>query len=606
MATQAVTDLCKVILRDVYGEVAETIVGSLLEHGRLTAQQIAKHTDLSVSAVKGALVALVQNRFVLYWIDPATPKICHYSVNYKEIVHVLYTGSILEIISSKFGDSNSRAPEIVKNILVYGHVRAADYLEHANGDESIDEDEYDSDKTRNSLSRSMTDLAMKRYITPLFDFDFQPPADIYQQLYKNHYAKQARGQSENARVAAATSAATTERDTLFGSRDAPDAGLILLETKSQHGAVPKRVRRNQVGLMDPKYTVNPEAVFAVNHDRFLLSFRNDELAKLAAKTIGPVTAKVYRQLLQCYENKLFRCSQTVTQTADYFITTMSIMQGLDPTLDLKDTIVMPTYNGGKRKDIDGLDQNGMSKKSRTNTGGFIMDNGEDEEDDEDMDENENDYSGSKKISLVDVTRHLELLANSPYNFVIKAGNRGGGEWFVPFEELRETLKRVSYEQIIENKFGPLALRLFRIIKDKGMVNDELLARTALLRADTIARLTATLHDFGALDLQEVPRSNDRTPVKTFFLWFHSPQRAYGIVLQDMYKALSRMYKRILAERKEHPILLAKLDREDVKENEDLYLSAAEKQEIYELRSLEEKLLVQINRLQGLVRIFDDY
>lgn len=49
MATQAVTDLCKVILRDVYGEVAETIVGSLLEHGRLTAQQIAKHTDLCFS-----------------------------------------------------------------------------------------------------------------------------------------------------------------------------------------------------------------------------------------------------------------------------------------------------------------------------------------------------------------------------------------------------------------------------------------------------------------------------------------------------------------------------------------------------------------------------
>lgn len=611
MATQAVTDLCKIILRDVYGEVAETIVGSLLEYGRLTAQQIAKHTDLSVSAVKGALVALVQNRFVLFWIDPATPKICHYSANYKEIIHVLSSGSILDIISSKFSDNNSRAPEIVKNILVYGHVRAVDYLEHANSeDNTADQDEYETDKNRNSLSRSMTDLVIKRYLTPLYDFDFQPPSDIYQQIYKNNYAKQARGQSENARAAAATSAAILERDTLFGSRDAPDAGLIPIETKGNQASAAKRVRRNQVGLVEPKYTVNPEAVFAVNHDRFLLSFRNDELAKLATKTIGPVTGKVYRQLLRCYENKLFRCSQTVSQTADYFITTMSIMQGLDPSLDLKNTIVMPSYNGGKRKDMDDQDQNGISKKLRTNTGGFIMDNGEDDEDDDmdsKSDDMENSYSESgSKITLVNVSRHLDLLASSPYNFVIKAGNRGGGEWFVPFEELRETMKRVSYEQIIENKFGPLALRLFRIIKDKGMVNDELLARTALLRADTIAQLAATLHDFGALDLQEVPRSNDRTPVKTFFLWFHNPKRSYGIILQDMYKALSRMYKRILAERKEHPILLAKLDREDVKENEDMYLSAAEKQEIYELRSLEEKLLVQIDRLQGLTRIFDDY
>lgn len=617
MATQAVSDLCKVILKDVYGDVAELVVGALLDNGRLTVSQIAKHSGLTQSTVRSALVALVQNRFVLFWIDPATPKVCHYSTNFKEILNVLSTGSVLNIVSSRFSDQSTRVPEIVKNILVYGHIRVADYLE--SGSAALDElngdsNGYAAEKSKASISKMMTELVSRKFLIPLFDFDFHPPDDIYQQLLKKHLSQTSRNMSENARNIAATAVATKERDELFGTRDAANAGLIPAESakSSMSAHVQKRVRRAHASLEESKFTVNPETVLSVNHDKFMLIFRNDELAKLAAKTIGPVTAAVYRQLLQCYEAKLHRCSQNVTQTADFFITTMAVMQGLDPSLDLKGSVVMPTYSNGKRKAADSdeeAERNG-SKKLKTDAGPFIMDEGSGDDDDEENYGDDGDQygngNGNKKITLTDVTRHLELLANSPLKLLVKSGNRGGGEWFVPFSDLRETLKRVTYEQIIENKYGNLALRLLRIIKDKGKVNDELLARTALLRADTIAQLASTLHDFGALDLQEVPRSNDRTPVKTFFLWFHNPKRAYNIVLQDMYKALSRMYKRILAERKEHPILLAKLEREDVKENEDAYLTTTEKLEISELRAVEEKLLVQINRLQALTRIFADY
>lgn len=614
MATQAVTDLCKVILRDVYGEVAELIVGVLLDAGRLTASQIATNTDLSIVTVQRALVALVQNRFVYFWIDPATPKLCYYTANYREIVNVLSTGSVLNLVSSRFPDQNARAPEIVKNILVYGHIRVGDYLESGSsaGEDGtlVQTNGYAVDEAKVNIAKIMTDLVSRQFLTPLFDFDFHPPDDIYQQLVKKHLAKASRNQSENARLLAATNAATKERDDLFGARDAPNVGLVAAESvKSTMSAqLAKRVRRNQASLGEPKFTVDPKTVLSVNHDKFLLIFRNEELAKLAAKTIGPVTAAVYRRLLQCYETKLFRCSQPVTQTADFFITTMAVMQELDPALDLKGSIVNPSFGAGKRKAMeeDESSHTNGTKKLKTDSGPFIMidEDGSEPEDEDLMYDNETE--NTKKLGLADVVRHLDLLASSPLNLLVKAGNRGGGEWYVPFGELRETLKRVTYEQIVENKFGPLALRLLRIIKDKGMVNDELLARTALLRADTIAQLASTLHDFGALDLQEVPRSNDRTPVKTYFLWFHNPKRAYTIVLQDMYKALARMYSRILAERKEHPILLAKLDREDVKGNEELYLTATEKKEIWELRSMEEKLLVQMNRLQALTRIFADY
>ena len=70
--------------------------------------------------------------------------------------------------------------------------------------------------------------------------------------------------------------------------------------------------------------------------------------------------------------------------------------------------------------------------------------------------------------------------------------------------------------------------------------------------------------------------------------------------------MSRLYTRLLAERSDRHILLAKLEREDVKDNEALYLSEQEKRELRQLRKIEEKILVQILRLDGLVRMFRDY
>ena len=671
MVSQEESDLCSEILKDIYGDLAEKVVGSLLNYGRLTSAQISKHTSIPVPVVRRALVPLIQNRYVLYWIHPDSPKICYYYVAAANIIHILAIPQILTTVAARLPDKTSQAPEIVKNIFAYGHIRVSDYIEGAasqmapqvgpefNGDltkssYSTGDHGYQADKARSEISKIITDLLAKKFLIPLFDFDFHPKEDLLMEIYKTELKKLPRTGSETARKTTATDAMENEYKKLLEQRDAPNSGLITQEAlreqlANKNGTVngdgkgsignimqpARRVRRN-VALSQPKLVVDPNTVLTVNHDRFLVIFRNDELAGVAARTVGRVSAYVYRQLLRCYETKILRCSQKVPSEAGFYVTTMTVINSMDPEIDIHSSIVTATpqmgadgTNGlGYKRPVDFdaeaadddpyLSVHGAAKKQKTGleSSPFITDDKLDENDNINdflIDPQTNGNSGynvsngtGRRVNAVDVNRHLDLIAASPLKLLVKQGNRGGGEWYIPFHDLRDIMRRLRYDEIIEHKLGNEALRILRIIREKGMANTELLARSALLRGDTIHKRCLQLHSFGALEMQEVPRSADRAPSKTIFMWFHRPQRAYPLADEFLAKTLTRLLKRIRAERKEHPALLAKLQREDVKQNEELYLTQQEKIEIAQLRSKEEKLLVQINRVQSLLRVFSEY
>lgn len=703
MASQQTAELCKAIIKDIYGDLAAQVVGCLLNIGRLTSSQISERTSIPFPVIKRTLVSLIQNRFVLYWIHPDSPKTCHYYANPKEILHLLSIPNVLETIASRFPGPESKALEIIKNIFAFGHIKVSDYIDGAssqilpNDPENINNADYEFrlKKLRNEVSKVMTELVSNRLLSPLFSFDFHSKDEIYSEIYKNQFRQLPRTQSETVRKNTATDAADREFNELIGQRDASNAGLVsedalrekLAAANGKNAASTgaslaiqstRRVRRN-VALSEPKFVVNPDTVLSVNYDKFLVIFRNDELASIASRTVGNVSALVYRHLLRCYESKLFRCSQKTNPTSSsstgtndppttISITTMAVINSMDSTIDLKSSIVLNpissnTHNGGtleKKRSADylsyddnsdlyenqGANENDLNLDERATkrvktTGPFSLTD-ENLDDDESQlfrstkdssNENEiyNNFTNSmtnghggvigtnghgngngngngtnKHISAQDVNRHLDLIAASPLKLLTKAGNRGGGEWIVPFDDLRGVMKRIRYDEIIENKFGPQAIRVLRIIREKGMANDELLARAALLKAETISKISSELHNFGALDLQEIPRSQDRAPSKTIFLWFHCPTRAYRLLIERIEKAITRLLQRIQAERENHPILLAKLSREDVKLNENLYLTPQEKLEISQLRSIEEKAMVQVGRLQALTRIYSEY
>lgn len=591
-SSRALFDLCRVLLKGIYGELSAVLVGSLLDYGRQTAAELAKTTKLPLSAVHSGLAALVQNRFVLYWAndrksgrdsdDLGETSAIHYVANWKEIYQVVRAGGMVDAVRKDFAEgpaggksnpeSGDRCAEIAQNLLVYGHMRVADYLEAT--------PEHD----RDSVEASIAVMLRKRFLIPVQSWQFKPETDLYSRMLKEHLSKLPLSMAESARKNQAALSAKTELDRLQDERNSLNLGFVS-------GSV---ARTKGVSVLNRAEKLDHQAVLCANPDKFLVIARNNELVKLAEERCGKTAAEAYRQCLSKYVGRLHSCSQETSPGAEFNITSMEIAKTIDPRLDG----LRPRGRGQKSQSPRPQSKRVKTEDGYTETGNY------DENDDQEDEQMQEELTGVALATAV--SKQMQILAASPLKFVQNVGTKGGGEWYVNFKEATEALRGARYEQIIQWKYGRVAKRLLRAVKDKGKVDEKLLTNIALLPVKEILNHLHDLHSVGALDVQELPRTADRAASRTIFLWHHRANRAYSLITQDIYKSLSRCFERVAAERAKLPILLSKLQREDVKGHEDEFLTEQEKSDLKGLRSREEKLLVQMNRLDGMIRVFRDY
>jgi DNA-directed RNA polymerase III subunit RPC3 len=90
---------------------------------------------------------------------------------------------------------------------------------------------------------------------------------------------------------------------------------------------------------------------------------------------------------------------------------------------------------------------------------------------------------------------------------------------------------------------------------------------------------------GMVTQQEIPRTLDRNPAKSFYTWHVDRESCYTVLLSQLYESLVNLHVRREAELLEQHALLARAERKDVREN----LSMLEKGDREELKTLEWKL-----------------
>ena len=130
-----------------------------------------------------------------------------------------------------------------------------------------------------------------------------------------------------------------------------------------------------------------------------------------------------------------------------------------------------------------------------------------------------------------------------------------------------------------------------------------------------------------VSLQEVPKSADRNPARTFFLWYAKLtsiftlkscvdvsrcryvdlQKAYAVIISNLYKTLYNIARRRQVE-EEEPILRAVLDkrqRSDVSQDEERFLTRNEREMLAKWEKKREKLTVLEMRVEEAVFILRD-
>ncbi|GAA5949404.1 hypothetical protein JCM21900_004051 [Sporobolomyces salmonicolor] len=180
-------------------------------------------------------------------------------------------------------------------------------------------------------------------------------------------------------------------------------------------------------------------------------------------------------------------------------------------------------------------------------------------------------------------------------FLLQVGEAQHAKWSVNFAILGKAMKRALVEAIVKEKLGQEALRCWRIMEAKGKLDEKHLARLAFLSVKDARETLGRLSDASLIEPQEVPRSADRAPSRTIYLWFVDFNKVVTALVGHHYKALANIQAQRVRQLDLHRGLIEKRERSDVRADPSL-LSKRDREGIAALDQTLEALAVAEMRI----------
>ncbi len=390
----------------------------------------------------------------------------------------------------------------------------------------------------------------------------------------------------------------------------------------------------------------------INYEKCTVIFRNDRLVALANSRIGSTTAQIYEAGLRLIENKIPRCrlDPKIDDVKDLpdgpAFTTMEITAALSKSVRTGSGIgsvssekvdtrkLEKTHKSRKRNDEAEVEGEASSDEDASMDDVSAINGNENiPEVEQDSDSHGDDLfedgtptkpSKRAKVTFQDklpkpeavehrenrmlqVKNHLFLLAADDCGFLRKCGTRGLGEWTVDFDTMTKYLQDAEMDTMLLENFGKVGHRLARMMRKLGKLDEKQLPNLALVKQKDIRTKLAEMQMAGVVDIQEVPRDSSRTTSRTIFLWYFDVERVSTMLVDSIYKNMSRCFQRLDIERRRVQDVLTLTERSDLIDQEpEVYLIPEQLNVLHEIEEKEESLLGHIGRLDELVAIFRDY
>ncbi|XP_054477018.1 DNA-directed RNA polymerase III subunit RPC3 [Anoplopoma fimbria] len=217
-------------------------------------------------------------------------------------------------------------------------------------------------------------------------------------------------------------------------------------------------------------------------------------------------------------------------------------------------------------------------------------------------------------------QYLTLLVDDPMEFVGKAGESGGGMYVVNLHRALANLARATLESVVQERFGSRSARIFRLLLRKRHLEQKQVEDFAMIPAKEAKDMLYTLLSQNLVQLQEIPKTPDFAPSRTFYLYTVNQLPTARMLLQNCYKTVANLVERRLFESKESKRLLEKSQRieailaslqasgaepEQLTEVEEM-ITAPEKQQLEALRLHINKLDSAENQVDETIFLIESY
>ncbi|GAB0136679.1 hypothetical protein EsDP_00004973 [Epichloe bromicola] len=656
LVTKHAAELCALLVNDLFGELPSRILVALFTKGRCTISQLVQHTSLGPRHLRNGLGVLIQQTLLYHYTDPDTG-VTSYEANSDACYNLVRSGKILEVIDDRYGTAER---DLVQTLMQLGHARIADLTHaftsrapktngHTNGSHESSSGLIES---KDHLNAALARLLQAEILETVRPESFRNPADVYGEIVAD-VTKIAPGEKASKNKIEMHMQIVEKYKTF---RDQSKALKRQLDQSSGPNTKRRRLQngsgRHDDFSFDDAPNLNPNIVVRVNHEKCLVELRNQRLADFAADHLGEATSQVYRTLLDLLTGKVARCRADPligdqNHGPQATVTTMEIFEHLSDDVNV---------SGGIGKSPKDLIDTDSAEKIRTGPYSYDSDSDEDEDeddgpvvrptaprgrmaravaaaaavesdwgsDDDDGDgDDDNDVQsqtnghrrtkvkfedeGNSKDSRIDQMRnHLLLLAESKYRFVRHSGAHGRGQWAVDFDLLMDRLRESELDAYIEQSYGRHGLRLTRILREKGKLDEKMLPSAALMKKSDMQGKMLAMQMAGLVDVQEVPKDNSRLANRTLFFWFFDGERTQAQLLDDVYKGMLRCLQTLDVERHKERNILTFVERKDVKGKEQEVMTTEHYNKYNQHLEGQQKLLGQVLRLDDMVAVFRDY
>lgn len=368
-----------------------------------------------------------------------------------------------------------------------------------------------------------------------------------------------------------------------------------------------------------------------------MELRNQHLVDLAADTLGEATGEVYRTLLQLMTVETPQCRKDTCVEDDVplpmtVVTTLDILEALDDSVNLgsgigkvaKENINTSSVEKIKAEqpqsddESDESEDDGPRRRPGATAVNVDEDSDEEEEDEEEEEDSEvktNGKPGTKvkfkeeapQVSRLDQMRqHLLLLKESRHKFIRHCGTQGRGQWTVDFDQLMSRARETELDAVIEQTYGRHGLRLTRILREKGKLDEKMLHGAALMRKPDVQAKMVQMQMAGVVDIQEVPKDSSRLANRTMFFWYFDGERTQAQLLDDVYKAMVRCLQTLQVRRHHEKSILSFVERKDVQGREEEVMTTEHYNTYNRHLEVQEKLLAQVMRLDDMISVLRDF
>jgi DNA-directed RNA polymerase III subunit RPC3 len=168
-----------------------------------------------------------------------------------------------------------------------------------------------------------------------------------------------------------------------------------------------------------------------------------------------------------------------------------------------------------------------------------------------------------------------------------------------FPQLFSELKLKHLQAHCRARFGPLAARIFRCLLVHKRLEETQVSEYATAPRKEVRRLLYLMHNSKLLSLQEVPRSSDRMPTKTFFLWGVDVKVATETYRESLYFSWCNLRLRLDQETDAAKPILDKIDTSKP-------ITDQEKAQVEMWKKAADRLEGGIHQLNNLIMLFQDF